>query len=162
MNAKKLSFTGMFAALIFVVTVFLKVPVASGYVHIGDSLIYLATLIIGPWAMLAGALGEALADIAGSYLMYAPATVIIKVLTVVPFLFIKKEDKLLSVKSALMTLPAGLITVGGYFLADLIIDKSYAVVDLPGNVIQALASAVIFIVLAFAFDKSKIKNKIDF
>ena len=162
MNAKKLSYTGMFAALIFVVTVFLKVPVASGYVHIGDSLIYLATLIIGPWAMLAGALGEALADIAGSYLMYAPATVIIKVLTVVPFLFIKKEDKLLSVKSALMTLPAGLITVGGYFLADLIIDKSYAVVDLPGNVIQALASAVIFIVLAFAFDKSKIKNKIDF
>ncbi len=162
MNAKKLSFTGMFAALIFVVTVFLKVPVASGYVHIGDSLIYLATLIIGPWAMLAGALGEALADIAGSYLMYAPATVIIKVLTVVPFLFIKKEDRLLSVKSALMTLPAGLITVGGYFLADLIIDKSYAVVDLPGNVIQALASAVIFIVLAFAFDKSKIKNKIDF
>ena len=55
-----------FAALIFVVTVFLKIPAASGYVHIGDSLIYLASLIIGPWAMLAGAIGEGLADIAGS------------------------------------------------------------------------------------------------
>ena len=163
MNAKKLSLTGMFAALIFVMTMFVKIPVTSGYLHLGDALIYIASLIIGPWAILAGAVGEGLADVAGGYVMYAPATVIIKALIAIPFLIVynKKESKLLNLKSALMTVPSGIITVGGYFAADMLIDKAYAVVDIPGNVIQAVGSAVVFVILAFAFDKSKIKNKIN-
>ncbi len=161
-NVKQLAFTGMFAAFIFVLTMFVKFPVASGYVHFGDALIYLSALIIGPWAMLAGAIGEGLADIAGSYVIYAPATVIIKALIAVPFLTVsKKESKLFSVKNCLVTLLSGLITVGGYYIADLIINKAYAVVDLPGNIIQAVGSAVIFIILAAAFDKAKLKSKIN-
>ncbi len=165
MYAKKLSVTGMFAAVIFVMTFFIKIPVTSGYIHLGDALIYLGSLIIGPWAILAGAIGEGLADIAGSYVMYAPATVIIKALIAIPFVLIYKKDKntkLLTVKTALMTVISGFVTVGGYFLADLIIDKAYAVVDVPGNVIQAAGSAVIFILLALAFDKANVKNKIGF
>ena len=162
-NIKQLAYTGMFAAVIFVMTMFVKIPVTSGYLHLGDALIYIASLIIGPWAILAGALGEGLADVAGGYVMYAPATVIIKALIAVPFLIIYKkgDSKLLTVKSALMTLPAGVITVGGYFIADMIIDKAYAVVDIPGNIIQAVGSAVVFIIIALAFDKSKIKNTLN-
>ena len=59
-----------------------------------------------------------------------------------------------------MTISAGFVTVGGYFLADLIISKEYAVVDIPGNVIQAVGSAVIFIIFAIALDKINIKDKI--
>lgn len=162
---RKMVTAGVFAAMIFVLTYFVKVPVASGYVHFGDALIYICAGILGgPWAILAGAIGEGLADLVGAYAVYTPATIIVKALIALPFIFAakntKNSDKLLNVTSALMTIPAGLITVGGYFIADLIIDKSYAIVDIPFNVIQAVGSAVIYIVLALAFDTAKITKKI--
>lgn len=162
MKIKKLAYAGMFAAMIFVMTYFVKVPVASGYVHFGDALIYIcAGLLGGPWAILAGAIGEGLADLAGGYAIYAPATVIVKALIATPFvLVLKNSDKLVTKLSVLMTVVSGIITVGGYFIADLIIDKTYAIVDIPGNVIQAVGSALIFVALAFAFDKANLKNKI--
>lgn len=161
-NTKKVAFTGVFAAMVFVTTFFVKVPVASGYVHFGDAMIYLGAGIIGgPWAMLAGAIGAGLADLIGGYAIYAPASIIIKALIVVPFMFAyKKEYKLFNLKAVLMSIPAGVITVGGYFIADMIIDKAYAVVDIPGNIIQAIGSAVVFAVVSFALDKAKIKEKI--
>lgn len=161
-KTREITLTACFAALIFLFTYFVKVPVASGYVHFGDTLIYLLACIIGgPWAMIAGAIGEGLADMAGGYMMYAPATVIIKALLAVPFLFFtKKSDKILTLWTGLMTLPAALITVGGYFVADLIIDKSYAVADIPGNVIQAIGSAVFFIVFGLVFDRMKLKPRL--
>lgn len=163
-KVKKIALTGVFAAMIFALTFFVKVPVASGYVHFGDALIYLcAGFIGGPWAMLAGAVGGLLADVIGGYVMYAPATAIIKALIAVPFICVYKDrEKLLFPLSALMTIPAGVITVGGYFLADVIIDKAYAVADIPGNVIQAVGSAVVFIVIAAALDSAKVKNRIKF
>ncbi|HPZ00624.1 MAG TPA: hypothetical protein PLS28_04060, partial [Clostridiales bacterium] len=72
----------------------------------------------------------------------------------------KKSDKILTLWTGLMTLPAALITVGGYFVADLIIDKSYAVADIPGNVIQAVGSAVFFIVFGLIFDRMKLKPRL--
>lgn len=165
MNIKKISYTGMFAALIFVLTMFVKVPVASGYVHFGDALAYICALVLGsPYALIAAALGEGLADIAGGYVMYFPATVIIKCLIVLPFVLTRKKNngKYLTSVTAFLTILAGVITVGGYFIADLIIDKSYAVVDIPGNLIQAVGSAIAFMLIALALDKSNINDKINF
>lgn len=157
-----ITLTAVFAALIFLFTFFVKVPVASGYVHFGDALIYVfAAIVGGPWAVLAGAIGEGLADLAGGYAIYAPATILIKAAIAVPFLFFtKKSDKILTLWTGLMTIPAGIITVGGYFLADLIIDKTYAIVDIPGNAIQAVGSAILFIVIGVAFDKMNLKTKL--
>ena len=158
----KMTLTAVFAALIFLFTFLVKLPVASGYIHLGDTLIYLFATIVGfPWALLAGAIGEGLADLAGGFAIYAPATVLIKALVAVPFLFFtKKSNHILNLWTGLMTIPAGLITVGGYFLADLVIDKAYAMVDIPGNVVQALGSAVLFLVLGFAFDKMNLKEQL--
>ena len=163
-NLKKIVTTAVFSAMIFVMTFFVKVPVASGYVHFGDALIYICAGIVGgPWAMLGGAIGAGLADLAGGYAMYAPATIIVKALIALPFILVnKKSEKVLTPLSALMSIPAGIITVLGYFIADLIIDKAYAIIDIPGNVIQAVGSAVIFIVLSLALDKAKIKKRFGF
>ena len=161
-NLKKITLTGVFSAMIFVLTMFVKVTVPSGYIHFGDAMIYVCAVLLGsPWAMIAGALGEGLADVAGGFAMYAPATVIIKVIIAFLFSLCKNENKLLTVKSGIMTLPAALVTVGGYFAADMIIDKSYAFVDIPGNIIQGVGSAVIFIVIAAALDKAGIIKRID-
>lgn len=161
-NTRKVVYTGIFAAMVFVTTFFIKVPVASGYVHFGDAVIYLGAGIIGgPWAMLAGAVGAGLADLIGGYAIYAPASIIIKALVVVPFMFAyKNDDRLFSIKALLMSIPAGAITVAGYFLADMIIDKSYAIIDIPGNVVQAVGSAIVYGVLAFVLNKSNIKEKL--
>ena len=158
---RKTVITGMFCAMIFVLTMFVKFPVASGYVHFGDALVYICASLMGPWGIIAGAIGEGLADVAGGFAAYFPATVIVKALIALPFVFAgKNSDKILTLKSGLLTILSGAITVGGYFLADLIIDKAYAIVDIPGNIIQAVGSAVIFIVIAAAFDKAKIKSKL--
>lgn len=158
----KMAATAMFAAMIFLLTRFVSVPVATGYVHFGDALVYLvASTLGGPWAIFAAAVGEALADVSSGWVAYAPATLIIKALIALPFVLInKKSEKILTPFTALFTILSGIITVGGYFIADLIIDKAYAYVNIPGNIIQAAGSAVIFIVLAAAFDAVKIKKKL--
>ncbi len=153
--------SGVFCAMIFVLTMFVKFPVASGYVHFGDALIYICASVIGPWGIIAGAIGEGIADVAGGFAIYFPATVVVKALIAVPFAFFNfKNDKILNIKSSLFSLLSGVITVLGYFIADLIIDKTYAFVDIPGNIIQAVGSAVLFIIIAAAFDKAKIKSKL--
>lgn len=157
----KMIYTALFTAIIFLLTRFIQVPVATGYVHFGDALVYIvSSLLGGPWAFFAAAVGEALADVASGWVTYAPATLIVKLLIAVPFVLVhKKSEKILTPLTALFTIPAGAITVLGYFIADTIIDKAYAVVNIPGNVIQAVGSAVIFIVLAAGFDAMKLKKK---
>lgn len=164
MNIKKISFTGMLAALIFVFTMFVKIPVFPGYVHLGDALIYIGALILGaPYAIIAGAIGEGLADVAGGYLIYAPATVVIKALIALPFIFIRNKEalKLFSLKSVLCSIISGIITLLGYFSADLIIANAYAFADIPINAVQAAGSVVAFILLAVAFDKTKLLGRIN-
>lgn len=159
---QKTVITAMFTAMIFVLTRFVSVPVATGYVHFGDALIYLtASVLGGPWALLAAAIGAVLADISSGWVAYAPATLIIKALIALPFaLSWRKSEKILTPLTALLTIPSGIITVAGYFTADFIIDKSYAFVNIPGNLIQAAGSAVLFIVIAAAFDAAKIKKRL--
>ena len=157
---KKTALTAMFAAMITVATAVLKVPVASGYVHLGDALVYLCASFLGaPYALIAAAIGAGLADVFGGYAMYAPASVIVKALTALLLVPNHKQSMLCSKRAAALTVPAGLVTVGGYFIADLIIAREYAIVDLPGNLVQALSNAIVFIVLAAALDKIGIKKR---
>ena len=158
----KLCYTAMFTAMIFVLTRFVSVPVASGYVHFGDALIYIvASTLGGPWAVFAAMVGEALADLAGGYAFYAPATLIVKALMALPFVFVyKKSEKTLTLYTFIMSIVAGVINVCGYFIGDLIIDKTYAFVDIPGNIIQSVGSLIIFVIIAFAFDKANLKKKL--
>ena len=66
-KVSRLTSTALFAALICVTTAYIfHIPfgVNGGYVHIGDSLIYLAAAFLPtPYAMFAGAIGGAMADI---------------------------------------------------------------------------------------------------
>lgn len=68
-------------ALIFVLTFAIKVPVpfTRGYIHLGDSMIFIAAILFG-WRVgaLAGGLGSALADVVGGYAFWAIPTFIIK------------------------------------------------------------------------------------
>ena len=66
MKIKKLVLSGLFAAIICVTTMFPHLPVGvnGGYVHIGDTFIYLAASLLSPaYAVAASAIGSGLADL---------------------------------------------------------------------------------------------------
>lgn len=160
---KKMCFSAMFAAMIFGLTM-LHIPIgAGGYIHIGDALIYITALLMGgPWAFLSAAIGAAVADIVSGFAVYAIPSMIIKMLIAVPFALVsKKEEKLLSARTALLTIPSGAVTILGYFIADLILYREGAVADLIPNLIQAVGSGIVFIVLALALDKVKIREALN-
>lgn len=162
-TTKNICFSAMFAAMIFGLTM-LHVPIgAGGYIHVGDAVIYVSAMLMGgPWAFISAAIGAACADIVSGFAVYAIPSAIIKILIAVPFVMIsKKTSKILSIRSAIFTVISGIITVLGYFIADLILYREGAIADLPANIIQAAGSAVVFIILAFALDRAGIKQRFE-
>ena len=158
----------MFAAMITVMTAFVKFNTVGGYVHLGDSMIYLvACFLPWPYAVAAAAIGGGLADLLTGYADVAIYTIIIKSINAI--FFSAKSDKLLTKRNALMTIPSGLVTIVGYsiskFIRVLLAGDTFqnalvqALWKMPENSIQALASALIFIAIALAFDKADIKKR---
>lgn len=173
-NSKKvqqLCLTGLMAAIICVFTAFIKVNtgINNGYVHFGDSMIYLAGTLLGPWASLAAAIGGALADVLAGAPQWAPATAIIKALNAVPFfvmagLYKKKHGtrKIISWYTIPMVVVSGAISVFGYLIAEgLMYSFPSAWASVPFTIIQAVGSALIFIVLGLALDAAKITKYIN-
>ncbi len=79
----KIIYTGLMTALVLIATLFFKIPVpfTNGYVHLGDSMIFVAAIILG-WkgGAFAAGVGSAFADILGGYTHWALPTLIIKAL----------------------------------------------------------------------------------
>ena len=82
-KTSSLTLTAMLTAMVFAATTFFKVPVGLGYIHAGDIFVILAALILPKrQACFAGAAGAALSDVIGGFAVWAPWTVLIKVVTV--------------------------------------------------------------------------------
>ncbi len=80
-HTKTLAVSSILAALIFSFTAFLsfRLTSTSAYMHLGDSVIYCAGLLVGaPWAAASAAVGSILADLIVGAAEYIPATIIIK------------------------------------------------------------------------------------
>lgn len=165
-----LTVTALFTALITVATMVIQIPVGKGYLHFGDSVIYLAACILpAPCALFAASVGAALADLFTGYAVYAPATFIIKALNVLPFILMRvylkrkgKDDKIFNWQICLMLVPTTLVTLLGYYVADSIIAGSEValVSAITSGWIQPAGSLVVFTVLAIALDKAQLKNKL--
>lgn len=158
-----ITLAAVLCALVFVATAYLpRIPLgAGGYVHIGDAFIYLAAVLLPmPYAFAVGAIGAGLADALTGFLIYAPATVVIK--AAMALFFTYKNKKIICARNLTAVIPAGVVCIAGYYLYDVILAKSFAapLAWIWGNVLQAVSSAVIFIVLGFVFDKFNLKNNI--
>lgn len=76
-------FTGLMTALVFLMTYIIKIPVpyTSGYIHLGDSMIFLSVMVVGPfYGAFAAGVGSMLSDLAAGYAQYALPTLVIKAL----------------------------------------------------------------------------------
>lgn len=166
----KICFTGLMAAIIAVFTAFVKMPtgINDGYLHFGDSMIFLAACLLGPLGALSAAIGGALADILAGAAVWAIPTAIIKACNAVPFiimmsLYKKKtgKNKIINWYTVPMVVVSGLITIFGYLLAEgLMYSFPTAWTSVPFSIIQAVGSAVVFIIIGLALDAVKIQKYI--
>ncbi|MCH5278550.1 MAG: TIGR04002 family protein [Christensenellaceae bacterium] len=147
----------LFTAVVFVFTAYLHIPSHTGYTHVGDAFIYLAACLLPlPYAMSVGAVGAALADCLTGFAIWAPGSIIIKVVAVL--FFSRKSHKIVSPKNILALLPASAMCVGGYYLYEALITGNFIapLSGIPGCITQSVLSSVLFILLGFALDKLKL------
>lgn len=146
-NIRRLAFGGLLTALIAALTAYVRISIPGGYLNPGDMAIALAALLMGPYAAIPAALGSMLADMLG-YPQYAVFTLIIKGLMGLIAGWGMKSAKL-GVRSVLSICISGIVLVGGYFIADIILgDIGLAIVDLPWNLVQLavfVISGVVFL-----------------
>ena len=159
--AKTLTLTGIFTALIFVFTAFVHIPSFTGYVHIGDSFLFLAASVLPhSCALYAGAAGAALADCLTGFAAWAPGSLIIKGVTV--FFFTREESTFLCRRNLLALIPAAVLCIVGYYLYEAFLFGNFAapVYGMIGNLGQAAVSSGVYLLAGKLLDRSKVKSKL--
>ncbi len=159
---KYLTVTGLMAAMITIMTAYIcHIPtgINGGYIHFGDAVIYLsAALLPTPYALAAAAVGGGLADLLTSPL-WAPATVIIKMLIALPFT--SRSAKIITARNVAACVIAYFISGLGYFLAEYLLFGTMPalIASMSGSLIQSGGSAVFFIILGIALDRTHAKSR---
>ena len=161
-KVRYLTMTGFMAALITIMTASIcHIPVGmnGGYIHFGDSLIYLAAVVLPrPYALAAAAIGGGMADLLTAPI-WAPATIIIKMLIVLPFS--NKSTKIVTPRNIFAAVLAYFISGLSYFLAEYILFGSWSVllISMSQSLIQSGGSAVFFVILGHVLDEAHIKTR---
>lgn len=161
-NTLKITAAGLFAAMITIMTAYIcHIPYGAngGYIHFGDALIYLGAVFLPrPYALAAAAIGGGMADLLTAP-MWAPATIIIKMLITLPFT--SREGRIMALRNIAAPFIAAVISAAGYYLAEGILFGSFVapLASLAGSAVQSGGSAVIFLALAAAMDKARVKDK---
>ena len=152
----------LFAALTCIATMIIKIPSPlNGYLNLGDCIVLLAGWTLPPvYGFLSAALGSALADIFSGYIIYAPATFVIKGLMALVAYYgfkmirSKLNDTLSRVISGVV---AEIVMVLGYFAFESIL---YGVVpsavNIPANGVQGVAGLIIGTILAKIFARKSL------
>ncbi len=150
-NIRRISYTAIAAAIVFVVTRIIVFPVGTGgaYIHFGDAAIYFTAFLLGgPIAAIAAAIGSTLCDVSLGYVIYAPATFIIKALMGLTAGLLMKSKRFWvyllasAIGGAIMTL--------GYALYETVVPSfgfAVAIANAPFNLIQWGGSIAIAAVL---------------
>ncbi len=149
----------LFAAMIFVLTFFVKFPTLIGYIHLGDLAIYLAaSLLPTPYAVAAAGIGAGMADFAGGYGVYVPVTMAVKML--LALCFTNKGEKFINVRNLIAVFICCGITVFGYFAFEIFYYGAAAYASMLPNLLQAGASGLLYIIVGIAFNKADIKSRV--
>ncbi|NLW52184.1 MAG: ECF transporter S component [Tissierellia bacterium] len=159
-DTKKLVTYSMGIALTTLLTIAFPIPaiVNNGYINLGDVIIMLMGIIFGPVAgLLAGGIGSALADIILTYTVYAPFTLVVKGIEGLLIGLLTKNKSNIFVKTIISTATMVL----GYFIAESIMfGGAGAIVNVPGNSIQAVACSILATFIYKFFAKNGIDKKI--
>lgn len=153
-NLKSLSLTALFAALILVATAYLKIPIALGYVHLGDVFIVIGCFMLPvPMAVGVAALGSMLADLIAGYVVYMPVTFFAKgVMALAASLIYYKKFRIW--KAVLGSLAGSLIMVFAYFIFEgFMYGFPVAAANIPAQLLQPLVAVPVGNAICAALSK---------
>lgn len=152
----------MLAALVCVATMIIKIPSPlKGYLNLGDCIVLLSGWLLSPlYGFLAAGAGSALADLFSGYVVYAPATFIIKGLMALTAYYGFKilQKKIGKLSSRIISgAVAEVLMILGYFLYEGILYGFIpSAVNIPANAVQGIAGLILGIFLIKIFEKNKI------
>ena len=142
----RITFAGVFSALILIATLLFKIPTGIGYANLGDGFILVGAYLLGPAAVFPAAIGSALADLLAGYPIYIPATFVIKGLMGLVAGFLLKNDKVTFSRKIIAFTLAELIMVAGYFGYESL-PFMYGPAAAAGSVIPNLGQAAVGILM---------------
>ena len=168
----ELVLTGLLTALIMTATMLIRIPMpfTQGYVHMGDTVIYLAVLAVGKrrGAFAAGT-GSAMVDLLSGYAHYVPWTFVIKFL--MAFVMgsalehLKKKGSCKAgghrsiLELASMALAGITMTVGYYIAASIMQGNLFTpLLSVPGNIGQFAVGMLIAEILVSALVKTPVRK----
>lgn len=172
-NVTNLVMTGLMMCLVMISTMFIKIPIpfTQGYVHLGDSMIFLSILILGKKnGSIAAGLGSALGDILGGYAFWAPWTLVIKFLMAwIMGMFVEHMEKKgrnhtehfgVSAMEIVGMALAGIEMCAGYYIASAVMYGNLLVPlpSVPWNIGQFAVGMVIACLIASSLSKTPAKK----
>lgn len=158
---KKITLTGMFAALICVATMFIQIPtITKGYVNLGDCFVLIAAWICGPlWGAAAAGIGSALADVISGYAVFAPGTFVIKAtMAVIAALIASAFKNRVFLGRAVSAACAEIFMAFGYFVYEwIVITGSFesSVIGIPENLVQGVVGLLAAVSVITALERTK-------
>ena len=161
-RTKKIVMAALLASLTCVATMIIKIPSPlKGYLNLGDCIVLVAGWILSPtYGFLAAGLGSALADIFSGYVVYAPATFVIKgIMALVAYYGFKMlRKKIGNLPSRIISgVFAEIIMILGYFVFEgFMYGFVPSLINIPANSMQAIANLIIGVILIKVFEKNKI------
>ena len=164
MNSKtrKIVLAAMFAALCCVATMIIKIPSPlKGYLNLGDCIVLLSGFMLSPvYGFLAAGIGSALADIFSGYVIYAPATFIIKgIMALIAYYGVKLLHKKIGTTPAriISGIVAEIVMVLGYFVFEgFMYGFVPSAVNIPANAVQGVAGLILGVILIKVFKRNNI------
>ncbi|MCW4035360.1 MAG: ECF transporter S component [Candidatus Bathyarchaeota archaeon] len=144
----QISLMAVMSALVAIGTFVVQIPNGmGGYFNVGDAMIFVAALTFNPLVSgVAGGLGSAIADLPG-YVVYAPATLVIKGLEGLLAGFITNKKSVF--RDVIAVTVAGVTMIFGYFLFEVyLLGAGQAIAGIPLNAAQILVSALIGVPVA--------------
>lgn len=161
-----LTILGLLTALVAVSTMMIKIPTISteGYVHLGDSMIFLAAIMFGKKkGAIAGGLGSAMADLLLGYTHWILPTLIIKGLMGygIGIIADQESDNIINLRNSVALIFGASWMVFGYFVAGGIMKGSFIVsaTSIPANLLQGFVGALLFIPIGVGLKKTKYFNQ---
>lgn len=163
-NTTSIAFTALATALICVITlIYIPIP-GGGYIHIGDSIIFLFSYLLPlPFVVLAAGIGSALADIVSGYAVYAIPTLLIKAsMTIIARYFIMNKASTLNLLLGFIV--SSLFMQIGYLLVEIILfGETVGIMKFLFGLIQSVASIPLAMIFIKAFkrvpDIERIRNQ---
>ncbi|MBQ6430749.1 MAG: ECF transporter S component [Oscillospiraceae bacterium] len=145
----------LFAALVCAATALLQIPSPIGYFNLGDTVVLLGAFLLAPlWGAGAGGVGAALADVLLGFVLYAPATLVIKFLTALTAAFLLRSQKTHRIRGAVLGAVAGeFVMAAGYFCYEWALyglggsTEALLTTNLPQAAVNAAAAILLFLVL---------------